>query len=321
MAIDVVEVSSTDPEIGHAALNEVYGTERPVTFSGDPTGFSCRMRFVTAGPLGVDRVRHTMSVRASSAPVGFFVGWCVEGGAIQEFEAGAASHRFRRGAVGQTPDDVELQAVWDDIDVSVLRLDLATIDRFAREATGTESRVRFDGVLPVSTAAGRRWRSLIRYVSREAEAADSLLASTIVQAEMARLVAGAALTTFRNSAFGAPPQRGVTPPVPAAVCRAISFIEANAHLPITSADIAEAARVTPRALQYGFRRHFDSSPIAYLRRVRLASVHRELRDADPASGATAAQIARSWGFVHLGHFAAYYRQAYGQSPRDTLHDR
>ena len=82
--------------------------------------------------------------------------------------------------------------------------------------------------------------------------------------------------------------------------------------------MAEAAGVTGRALQMAFMRHYDTTPTGYLRRVRLERAHRELKDADPAVGVTVAAIARRWGWANPSHFAAAYRQVYGEFPRHTL---
>jgi transcriptional regulator GlxA family with amidase domain len=83
------------------------------------------------------------------------------------------------------------------------------------------------------------------------------------------------------------------------------------------ADIADAVRVTPRAVQYMFRRHLDITPLQYLRRLRLHCAHQDLLAADPTID-TVAGIAARWGFAHTGRFAALYRQTYGQSPHTTL---
>lgn len=99
--------------------------------------------------------------------------------------------------------------------------------------------------------------------------------------------------------------------------RALAFIDRNAHTDITVADIARHVYVTPRALQYMFRRHVDCTPTEYLRRVRLEYAHAELVVAT-RSNATVATIARRWGFTHVGRFAVYYRQTYGRSPHSTL---
>lgn len=75
--------------------------------------------------------------------------------------------------------------------------------------------------------------------------------------------------------------------------------------------------MTPRALQYMFRKHRDCTPTEYLRRVRLDHAHRELLAADRAT-TSVSDVARHWGFLHAGRFAVYYRECYGQSPHVTL---
>jgi transcriptional regulator GlxA family with amidase domain len=105
---------------------------------------------------------------------------------------------------------------------------------------------------------------------------------------------------------------------PAAVRRAVAFIETNASRPVTLGDIAGAARVGARALQFGFRRHLGLTPMAYLRRVRLGHAHQDLSAADPTTGITVTEIARRWGWASPAQFAAAYRRAYGQTPGRTL---
>ncbi len=100
------------------------------------------------------------------------------------------------------------------------------------------------------------------------------------------------------------------------VKRAQRFIHENLRQAITVGDIAQAAGVTPRCLQLGFRAACDMTPLQYLRCERLFGAHYDLMRAEP--GATVADIAYDWGFTHLGRFSSDYRQAFGQSPREQL---
>ncbi len=88
--------------------------------------------------------------------------------------------------------------------------------------------------------------------------------------------------------------------------------------PLTLADIAAQAAVTPRALQYAFRRKYDTAPMSYLRQVRLERACQDLLGADPAAGHTVAAIARRWGFTRQDRFAAAYLAVYGRPPSHTL---
>ena len=98
----------------------------------------------------------------------------------------------------------------------------------------------------------------------------------------------------------------------------MAFIESNLHLELELADIAGAAFVTPRAIQYAFRRHLGTTPMGHLRRVRLDRVHHDLIAGDPSRGDTVTVIAARWGFRTHSRFAAEYRATYGQRPGQTL---
>lgn len=99
-------------------------------------------------------------------------------------------------------------------------------------------------------------------------------------------------------------------------CR--DFIESHADEDIGIQQIAEAAHVTPRAVQLSFRTHLDTTPTAYLRRVRLERARRDLQEARPDQGVTVTGIAAKWRFANASRFAAYYRAAFGTSPSSSL---
>jgi len=96
--------------------------------------------------------------------------------------------------------------------------------------------------------------------------------------------------------------------------RALAFIDAHAGEDIGIAEIAEAARIGPRGLQRAFRQYRDTTPMEYLRRVRLDHAHRELLAGDPSRGDTVSAVAARWGFAHAGRFSAAYYAAYGCFP-------
>ena len=104
---------------------------------------------------------------------------------------------------------------------------------------------------------------------------------------------------------------------PRAVRRAVEAMREEPGRPFTVTDLAEVAGVSRRSLQQGFQRYVGMSPMTYLREVRLGRAHDELRYSDPAD-VSVAEIAHCYGFLHLGRFAALYRQRYGESPSHTL---
>ena len=77
----------------------------------------------------------------------------------------------------------------------------------------------------------------------------------------------------------------------AAYTRAVEFIHATLSLPIPLEDVARHAGVSTIELTRAFRAHISITPGAYLRGLRLAAAHTELRAADPGLGATVSAIA------------------------------
>jgi AraC-like DNA-binding protein len=106
-----------------------------------------------------------------------------------------------------------------------------------------------------------------------------------------------------------------TDAVPREIRAAVEFMHANMHQALTLSEVADAAGISSRSLQYGFRRFRDVTPLAYLRDIRLEAVRTEL--SSPLNALPIKDVALKWGFGHLGHFAARYRAAFGETPSDT----
>src|SRR3954466_587721 len=105
--------------------------------------------------------------------------------------------------------------------------------------------------------------------------------------------------------------------MPPILRNAVAFIQENADADIGLEDIAAAVNVSPRSVQYAFRRNLGTTPLEYLRRVRLDRAHRDLKAADPSVD-TVTAIAYRWGFAHAGRFSIAYREAFGMPPSRTL---
>jgi AraC-like DNA-binding protein len=103
------------------------------------------------------------------------------------------------------------------------------------------------------------------------------------------------------------------------VKRAIDYIEANADVPITLSDLVAISGTAGRTLYKHFRLSKGTSPMAYMRRVRLQRVREELLHNYDAK--TVTEIATRWGFIHLGRFSAEYHRCFGETPSNTLRRR
>lgn len=106
--------------------------------------------------------------------------------------------------------------------------------------------------------------------------------------------------------------------LPRSVRRAQEFLSSCAEQSLSLADLCQHVGVSARALQLAFRHHTGRSPMEFLRDVRLDRVRDELRCASPEFGVQVARVAAKYGFLHLGHFAAQYRERFGELPSETL---
>jgi transcriptional regulator GlxA family with amidase domain len=111
--------------------------------------------------------------------------------------------------------------------------------------------------------------------------------------------------------------QGVRVPKPAYIRKAQDFIATNVREPIGPDEIAAAAQVSERALYAGFKASLNTTPMRYLRQLRLDLVHATLLKVDPRR-ASVTEIALQLGFQHLGHFCTAYKERFGELPRDTL---
>lgn len=205
-------------------------------------------------------------------------------------------------------------------EVRSARYTIAMLDPALLDAFSPGGPVRFTGSRPLTPAAGHALGSTIAYL-RDHVLADAVAPPTeLLAATAAQHLAAAALAALPHGGRAEPARTDHRDATPATLRRALAWIDDHAAQEVTVADIARAAYVTPRALQYAFRRHLGTTPLAHLRQVRLHAAHRDLLAADPAA-TTVTEIALRWGFAHPGHFAAHYRTAFRTTPATTLRRR
>ena len=81
-------------------------------------------------------------------------------------------------------------------------------------------------------------------------------------------------------------------------------------------ELCQRLQVSRRTVQNSFRAVTDTTPLNYLRSVRLNGVRRTLMST-LASHLTIGDAAAQWGFFHLSHFAAEYQELFAELPSQT----
>jgi AraC-like DNA-binding protein len=182
--------------------------------------------------------------------------------------------------------------------------------------SGAGKPLTFSGPLDLTTDVGVALRGLIMHLVTQADNGQVMLSSGGLLARQLEsvILSGILEAGQHNYSKYLRPTRSAA--APRHVRKAEDFVRGNLDNPISLDDIANAAGVTARSLQLGFRNFRNTSPMALLRSERLRRVHEELMAGAPGTSVT--EVATRWGFSHLGRFSQIYKEKYGQSPSKTL---
>jgi transcriptional regulator GlxA family with amidase domain len=91
------------------------------------------------------------------------------------------------------------------------------------------------------------------------------------------------------------------------------YIVANWDKPFTIEQIAREFGIAGRTIYATFKQHRGYGPKTFLRQTRLNKARELLR----RSSMDVATVAKLCGFANAGHFAHYYRAAFGELPSNT----
>jgi AraC-like DNA-binding protein len=317
--VERAELVTKDTDLIADLISRLYVKHAARFRCDDPDRVDGEVRSATVGELSAGVMRlggfgYDAAVDPADAPTAVAV---TQGSGV--ITSAREELRFTRGDVLMVPADRPSEAVMDDAGYVTLQVPWPAAASLAEERTGTlAADLRFEAMAPISAARQVMWAKTADFICAQLVTSGVTEVSPLMAGEMTRLAAAVMLETFPNTTMARTyfPDPGWVPP--AAVRRAAAFIEASADGPVTLTEIAAAAGVTSRALQYAFRRHYGTTPTGYVRRVRLEHAHRELRDADPAAGTTVAKVARTWGWANPSHFTSAYRRQFGQLPGQTL---
>ncbi len=314
-----LHIATGDPDEAHDWLRTAY-VDHSAKLSGRRRNFHFSHRMADCGVFTVGVARHTMALNGEWDPLDNTL-------LFSHLLAGRFTIRSNHHEIDAGPGDVfsydpdaQMVVEWSDIRMSQIRMSRGAVDRIAAELVGDDREagsVAFDLARPRTAAKALRWKHLMQYAAGDVAVNPAVHGSPLVLQQVFRLIVATALETFPNATMGNDrhPGAGIAPAV---IRRAVAFIEERAADAIDLTAIADAAHVGPRALQRAFRSALDTTPLGYLRAVRLQRAHDDLRVADPTDGTTVAGVAARWGFGNPGRFAAEYRSRFGRSPYDTL---
>ncbi|WP_378144414.1 AraC family transcriptional regulator [Cnuibacter sp. UC19_7] len=282
-------------------------------------GFAFSMTSDTVGPITVGELRYGsgVAIRTAEYRTAYQVNQAVEG-TLRTSSGSERSEISERRAAVYRPDRPTVIAGWERpatmLAVKIQRTPLEQfVDSFMGEPRGGDP-LPFVMSLDTTTVAGRAWRDSLRRLRSAARAgiAESAVLRSVLVDDC--------FTALTRAALRGPGETGGSAQAPAAgrsaYSRALELIHAAAAEPLTLPLLAAYAGVSGRALQLAFQQHLHTTPMRYLRQVRLDRARRELRRGDEGDGV--GEVARRAGFGHTGRFAAEYAVRFGESPSETL---
>jgi AraC-like DNA-binding protein len=283
---DSFSVTQRVGRIGPVTLSEIaVGSDLPM--DGGQVCGSYRVIVVQAGRTEVTHRGSSLVGGPGSAAV-----YAPEGLGTGQWDAGSRMLCFK----------IDRSAVED-----------ALTDALGRQAT---SQIDFMPLMPTNAAPTRSWINMVVALKEQLFRLDSIVNQPLVGLPFIdALVRGflfAAEHPYREALA-----RDERLTAPRAVRAAVDIIEEEATLPLTLSSIASRTHTSVRTLQQGFKRHLGTSPMAYLREVRLRRAHQTLLESDPST-VTVASVAYRWGFTNLGRFAAAHAARYRETPIQTL---
>jgi AraC-like DNA-binding protein len=300
-------------------INRQYVEHKAWFRCSAPARIDAGIRTAVAGPLeaSIARYRGFEYYAQASGPEDYLVLVVLNGEGA--FIRSREQLHFARGDAVLLPTGEPFKADMRDFAYSLVRIPRHFLADFAEEHLGLAAgSTRIESIAPLSRNAGARWSRAAAFICGQLLDEQDPVISPILAQEMTRMAAATVLEVFPSTATTVAYTPGPSWAPPATVRRATAFIHANAGRPVSVTEIAESAGVTPRALQYAFRRHHETTVTGYLRQVRLEQAHQELQDGDTAVGVTVAATARRWGWANPGSFTSAYRRRYGVVPSLTL---
>jgi AraC-like DNA-binding protein/quercetin dioxygenase-like cupin family protein len=306
--------STTDPVAGDRFIDSVYGGS--LRLLGFTRGAPLRHARYDGGEFTLDEVTLPRGVRLEAVPDSGALIFEVVSGELRFTDDEGRTTVLAAGESALAAAGLPLTLQATQARIHIVCLTASLLRRVAGEQTLLfQGSVDFQHRLPVDRASNDTWARCLRFVletvwPRHAEA------GTLLVDACARTLAAAALTTFADSERSASTTTDDAQ-TPAQLKRAMWFINGKVEDDIGIQEIADAVHLSPRAVQYLFRRHLNTTPTEYVRRLRLHRAHQDLL-ASSNGTATVSAIATRWGFAHTGRFAVLYRQTYGQSPHQTL---
>ncbi|WP_220140141.1 ANTAR domain-containing protein [Kitasatospora acidiphila] len=249
---------TTDPEHARHELAAAYRT--PIHMTAPEPGTVFRVEQTDAHLFQVGEIQLPGKLSFTSEPPPQVVVARLIAGTMN-LPTPDGEERLAAGDITLIGPAATVHVTTTDARVRTTTLPLPLLHKVAGQLPRQGRPLRFTDPRPASQALADHWRATRVYINNLLDHPDLDAAAPLLVANTAHLLAATVLAVFPNTVTAAPDTPvDRTDATSGTVRRAAAFINDHAHRDITLADIAAVAYVTPRALQYAFRNHLDTTP-------------------------------------------------------------
>jgi AraC-like DNA-binding protein len=286
-------------------------------------GGTSHMDFVKVGRLGLGTIAFgsDMHVDVESVDGYYLLMFCLSGRALARTQNTTLNVDQSNGILCRPghPFDAQLS---DDCEQFVLRIDAQAFISVLGDAP-----VQIASHLPVGGPLLSGWMEQLRALTHSTGLLESARTNPRVAAHMEYLLIELLSQALGPNALSEMPMdpallnahgsgQGIAP---AFVRRAEAFMRAHSADMLQLQEIAVAAGVPSRTLRDGFQQFRGTSPMQFVRDLRMSQARETLLRAGP--DVRVSDVALACGFLHLGRFSLAYAKAFGESPSATLRRR
>ncbi|MEV0245599.1 AraC family transcriptional regulator [Nocardia sp. NPDC050712] len=311
------ELASRDADETIAFISQMY-SDNELRFWKSAPQSRVRTTAMVAGEVMATEIRSTLGYSCQIAPLRDHVYFERTLRGRGRLRGGGHDVRQQRNDVMVFPIGAQILADCDSHDVNILHIPYEVLLDAAAQSGVEAAAFRFTALTPTDPQRERFWGRLFDLTHHELTALESPVLTGLVVQNLTRSLAAAALAVFPNTTMDLHLQPGPGTVAPSALQRAVDYLHANPAQPLTVAELAAHAGTSVRALQHAFHNHYDTTPLEYLRLLRLDRARQDLLAAEPSDGLTVAITAARWGFGHQGRFAQLYSKKFGHSPKQDL---
>jgi AraC-like DNA-binding protein len=320
--------SSSDPQEVARNVARVFKPHQ-LRLRGSDRALHAQMSTIRQGRFSVSRLEYGATVEIDPGPLNDFFLVQIPVGGLADIACGTSRFESSPRAASFVSPTLPLHMRWFAGNAQIcVRFERDFLEQHAAAHLGyrPDTPLEFDPRLSLETVAGRYFLRLLGMFIDEVTLAHGFdaqihpLMKDHVGDQFASSLLNALLYGQQHTWSDAlrRPERTAAPHF---VRRAEAYIREHYRDPVTVEALAVVAGVSTRTLFAGFRDFRSTTPMAYLKELRLEKARGALLAGQAADAAQVTRIAYDCGFAHLGRFAASYRERFGETPSMTARFR